>query len=85
MRIDQEWLNLIVEARELGLSIGEVKDFINKGPVSGSETGMSQREQKLWEQKHALEYLISTNTREKDKAIHEEGLKKVEQALLKYL
>lgn len=85
MRIDQEWLTLIMEARELGLSIGEVKTFINKGAGSGSKTDMSHREQKLREQKQALEYLIINDTREKDKAIHEEGLKTVEQALLKYL
>ncbi|MFJ5716199.1 anti-repressor SinI family protein [Neobacillus sp. NPDC093127] len=28
--IDQEWMTLILEAKELGLSIEEVRDFFNQ-------------------------------------------------------
>lgn len=28
--IDQEWLELILEAREIGLSISEIREFINQ-------------------------------------------------------
>lgn len=28
--LDKEWLDLIIEARKLGISIAEIKEFLNK-------------------------------------------------------
>ncbi|WP_311315632.1 anti-repressor SinI family protein [Neobacillus niacini] len=36
--IDNEWLALILEAKELGLSVEEVRDFLNGNKALGPET-----------------------------------------------
>lgn len=34
MELDEEWLSLILEAKKLGLSIGELRDFFRlNGPI----------------------------------------------------
>lgn len=33
-QIDEEWMDLIVEAKQLGLSFDEIQEFLHRGVVS---------------------------------------------------
>ncbi|TCP28780.1 anti-repressor SinI [Scopulibacillus darangshiensis] len=79
--IHNEWLLLVVEAKRIGVTLDEFREFVcNRTPDSPYF-------KRLIRQKEALEYLIENDRedgKEKDLKIHEQALEDVLREIRKF-